>query len=215
MVGGTSGADGSIGNGLPRRQAIHRPAKAPPGAQAIKSCRRARRWPCGGVRLSGWRVWLGPGSEHGPGVGGADGVAHAMEEPLLRVIVLPAPAVVELDEMGTPALCEVAPFLRDLSERVRGFPFRHERPQRRRIRQAYGPVISRSRNPPVMLRTGCARIPHENTRRFAALARPENDTVAAGSFAVAPKTDPPGRGNPGGSQIGAGDRGGVSADRGC
>src|SRR5436305_50865 len=29
------------------------------------------------------------------------------------------------------------------------------------------------------------------------------------------KTDPPGRGNPGGSQIGAGDRGGVSADRGC
>jgi len=28
------------------------------------------------------------------------------------------------------------------------------------------------------------------------------------------KIDPPGRGNPGGSQIGAGDRGGVSADRG-
>src|SRR5262245_24608660 len=73
-----------------------RSSGALPAAEPLDSCRRARRWPCGRIR-SLWRFRLGLGGDHGPGIGGADGLSHAMEEALLRVIVLPAPAVVELD----------------------------------------------------------------------------------------------------------------------
>ena len=203
-----SAAAASNPTGPPRRHPEPKPVRVMPPCAAPGLAAR--------VRLSGWRVWLGPGSDHGPGLGGADGVAHAMEELLLRVIMLPAPAVVELDEMRAPALGEVAPFLRDLIERVRGLPFRHERPQRRQIRQAHGPVmfaITQSAS------DAAHRLCTDSTRKYPAICcfrrRPGTTRVAAGSFAVAPKTDPPGRGNPGGSQIGAGDRGGVSADRGC
>ena len=63
----------------------------------------------------------------------------------------------------------------------------------------------------------CTDSPPITRARYFPLSRgAERDTCDRNDRARWPKkTDPPGRGNPGGSQIGAGDRGGVSADRGC
>lgn len=55
-----------------------------------------------------------------PSLAQADGFAQAVEELLFAVIVLPAPAVVELEEVRASALGENAPFLRDLIECVGG-----------------------------------------------------------------------------------------------
>src|SRR5215470_12504309 len=54
-----------------------------------------------------------------------DRVAHAIDELLFVVIVLPASAVVELYEIGATTLGEVAPLLDDLIESLREMPCRH------------------------------------------------------------------------------------------
>jgi hypothetical protein len=55
-----------------------------------------------------------------PSLAQADGFAQAIEELLFAVIVLSAPAVVELEKVRASALGKHAPFLRDLVECVDG-----------------------------------------------------------------------------------------------
>ena len=45
----------------------------------------------------------------GPSLAQSDGLAHTMKELLLAVIMLPAPAVIELEKMCAPALGKGAP----------------------------------------------------------------------------------------------------------
>ena len=56
----------------------------------------------------------------GPSLAQSDGLAHAIKELLLAVIMLPASAVIELEKMCAPALGKGAPFLGDLVECMPG-----------------------------------------------------------------------------------------------
>src|SRR5262245_56625748 len=66
-------------------------------------------------------------SDIGPPLGQADCLTHAAEKLFLAVITLPAPAVVELDEVRAPGLREGAPFLRDAVESIGVGPCRRVR----------------------------------------------------------------------------------------
>ena len=61
----------------------------------------------------------------GPSLAQSDGFAHTIKELLLAVIMLPPPAVIELEKMCTPTFGEQAPFLGDLAECMPGEPCRH------------------------------------------------------------------------------------------
>src|SRR5262249_60738861 len=56
----------------------------------------------------------------GPSLAQSDGLAHAINKLLLAVIMLPAPAVIELEKMCAPALGKGAPLLSDLVECMPG-----------------------------------------------------------------------------------------------
>src|SRR5262249_6892817 len=56
----------------------------------------------------------------GPSLAQSDGLAHAIKELLLAVIMFPASAVVELEKMCASALGKGAPFLGDLVECMPG-----------------------------------------------------------------------------------------------
>src|SRR5215468_6562950 len=61
----------------------------------------------------------------GPSLPQSDGFAQTINELLLTVIVLPPPAVIELEKMCAPTFGEDAPFLGDLVECMPGEPCRH------------------------------------------------------------------------------------------
>jgi hypothetical protein len=61
----------------------------------------------------------------GPSLRQTNGVAHAIEELLFAVVVLPAPAVIELEKMRTTTFGEGAPFLGNRVERMRRPSCRH------------------------------------------------------------------------------------------
>src|SRR5262249_18428203 len=54
-----------------------------------------------------------------------DGLTQALGELLFAVVVPPAAALVELDEIGTAFIGERAPFQRNLLEHLHGMPCRH------------------------------------------------------------------------------------------
>src|SRR5262249_5154905 len=56
----------------------------------------------------------------GPSLAQSDGLAHTIKELPLAVIMLPAPAVIELEKMCAPTVGKGAPFLRDLVECMPG-----------------------------------------------------------------------------------------------
>src|SRR6266852_6660434 len=63
---------------------------------------------------------LGPRRNHGPALGDGDGLAHLNEELLIGVVMLPAPALVEIEMMVAPPLGDVSPFQRDAFPVSRG-----------------------------------------------------------------------------------------------
>ena len=111
-LGERSGAAGSIGNGAASGQAVLRQRRFAAGSGG----RAAGR---GGNGLLG-RGFLRRRRNLSPSLAHLDRVAHAIEELLLAVIMLPAPAVVQLEKMGLPTLGQGAPFVRDLVECMRG-----------------------------------------------------------------------------------------------
>ena len=60
-----------------------------------------------------------------PSLAQPKGLVQAHEELLFAVIVPPPPAAVEFEKIRASALGQVAPFLRDLLECMRRWPFRH------------------------------------------------------------------------------------------
>src|SRR3979490_1823398 len=71
-------------------------------------------------RLLGKDLVRGTRRDRGPALAGPDGFAQAQEELLLRVIALPASALIERDEIGFAPLCQGAPFQRALVGWMRG-----------------------------------------------------------------------------------------------
>src|SRR5712671_705170 len=61
----------------------------------------------------------------GPSLRQANGLTHAIEELFFAVVVLPAPAVIELEKMRTTTFGEGAPFLGDRVECMRRPSCRH------------------------------------------------------------------------------------------
>src|ERR1700730_8808462 len=97
------------------------------GRETVRSGRPYRRRPGGSSRRATGRFGgeagllredfvLGTRRDRGPALALLDGLAHAIEELRFGVIMLPAPAVVELDKMGAPTLGKRAPLLRDRIE---------------------------------------------------------------------------------------------------
>ena len=147
-----------------------------------------------------------------PSLAQPNGLAHAHEELLFAVIVPPPPAAMELEKMRAAALGQGAPFLRDLLECMRGLPFRHG--------EAVSDRCSRcgSCREHAQATTDCSLLSvvpdyAPNHRHIIVRFRGRQERVyrverrsgcrRAGQSARgmhAPKTDPPGRGNPGGSR---------------
>src|SRR5215470_6328168 len=61
----------------------------------------------------------------GPSLAQSDGFAHTIKKLLLAVIMLPPPAVIELEKMCAPTFGQEAPLLGDLVECMPGEPYRH------------------------------------------------------------------------------------------
>ena len=83
------------------------------------SSRGAGEYIADGLGCVGRDCGNGPRGNLGPALAHPDGLAQGIEKLLLAVIMLPAAAVEELDQMGAPALGKNAPFLRDLVECMR------------------------------------------------------------------------------------------------
>ena len=62
----------------------------------------------------------------GPSFACSNGFPHALQEFLLGVVTLPAPAMIKLDKVRAPLLRESAPLPCHFVECRRGEPFRHE-----------------------------------------------------------------------------------------
>src|SRR6516162_6256196 len=83
--------------------------------QGGNSGRRALS-PIGALSVLGRRVIRRRRRDLSPSLAQSDGLAHTIKELALAVIMLPAPAVIELEKMRAPAVGKGAPFLRDLVE---------------------------------------------------------------------------------------------------
>jgi len=75
--------------------------------------------PIGALSLLGRHFIRRRRRDLGPSLAQSDGLAHLKELPL-AVIMLPAPAVIELEKMCAPTVGKGAPFLRDLVECMPG-----------------------------------------------------------------------------------------------
>lgn len=126
----------------------------------------------------------GPRRDLGPSLAQLHGFAHAMEKLRFAVVMLPAPAAMEVEEMRASALGEKAPFLRNLVECVDGKRCRHEetvavRSSRRVI------VSSAARASNETSRTGTPRYSHDTPEsqgiiiRLPAEREPEPGTICA------------------------------------
>lgn len=91
-----------------------------------KAQRNSSRRPLRGAGRRRGDLARGRRRDLGPSLAQLDGFAHAMEKLRFTVVMLPAPAAMEVEEMRASALGEKAPFLRDLVECVGGKPCRHE-----------------------------------------------------------------------------------------
>ena len=141
----------------------------------------------------------------GPSLRQANSLTHAIEELLFAVVVLPAPAVIELEKMRTATLGEVAPFLGDRVECMRRHSCRHggagsQRSWRRGIvwsgtRTSNDRPLTGSLHPRHISESLDIIVLLRGTR--AGAAKPGGISLARGR---GQKTDPPGRGNPGGSR---------------
>src|ERR1700676_1292239 len=98
-----------------------RPYRRPPGGS---SCRATGGFG-GEAGLLREDFVLRTRRDRGPALAQMDGLAHAIEELPLRVIVLPAPALIKFYKMCTPTLGKRAPLLRDRIECLCGRPCRH------------------------------------------------------------------------------------------
>ena len=76
--------------------------------------------PIGALSLLGRHFIRRRRRDLGPSLAQSDGLAHTIKELPLAVIMLPAPAVIELEKMCAPTVGKGAPFLRDLVERMPG-----------------------------------------------------------------------------------------------
>src|SRR5438105_14924617 len=106
--------------------------------------------------------------------------------------MLPPAAAEQLDEMSAPAFGEAAPFLRGLVEYRRKSCRHRGAVPSSRTRRA---MISLSTRGNDTLITELAE--HESTRTIVARSRKK---ASAAELSRANKTDPPGRGKPGGSR---------------
>ena len=144
----------------------------------------------------------------GPSLREANGLAHAIEELVFAVVMLPAPAGIELQEMRASTLGEDAPFLGNRVKCMRRHSCRHggagSQCSWRRGTVSFATRTSNDR--PL---TGSLHPRHisESLGIIAVLrgtragAEGGRDSLVAGEAQrVGPKTDPPGRGNPGGSR---------------
>src|SRR5262249_60438576 len=117
---------GTIGNGVAGRKrpqittydvGLARDAMAQPPEGDNSSRRAVGR--IGGLGVLG-RHFIRRRRDLGPSLAQSNGLAHAIKELLLAVIMLPASAVIELEKMCAPALGKGAPFLGDLVECMPG-----------------------------------------------------------------------------------------------
>ena len=76
--------------------------------------------PIGALSLLGRHFIRRRRRDLGPSLAQSDGLAHTIKELPLAVIMLPAPAVIELEKMCAPTVGKGAPFLRDLVECMPG-----------------------------------------------------------------------------------------------
>ena len=146
-----------------------------------------------------------------PSLAQPNGLVHAHEELLFAVIAPPPPAAVELKKMRAAAICQGAPFLRDLLECMRGLPFRHGEACIGSRFTMWDRVGSTRKQ---RLTAHCyplSRITHRITADIIVRFRGrqgefrQNGVQASAQASprggcMPPKTDPPGRGNPGGSR---------------
>jgi hypothetical protein len=72
--------------------------------------------PIGALSVLGRRVIRRRRRDLGPSLAQSDGLAHTIKELPLAVVMLPAPAVIELEKMCAPTVGKGAPFLGDLVE---------------------------------------------------------------------------------------------------
>src|SRR5262245_31570899 len=148
----------------------------------------------------------------GPSRAQADGFAQTVEELRLTVVVKPpAPAPTQLEEMRAPALGESAPLLRDLLECMGRQPCRHGESVDARSTPPGGRVVDgtlKQRRADNGLCQDCTPESRENDSSFRAGARGKAGAIRFSTGEKpgrrrdggGPKTDPPGRGNPGGSR---------------
>ena len=158
-----------------------------------------------GCNFIQWRRDLGPPLRD------ANGLAHAIEEFFFAVVALPAAAGMELEKMRAAPLGKVAPFLGYCVECMRRLSCRHRGAESKRSWLG-GIVWSETRTSNDRPLTGSLHTRHvsesfdiiillRGTRAGAGRVGDDFGCAWGKERPVAgpPKTDPPGRGNPGGS----------------
>src|ERR671936_1789926 len=150
--------------------------------------------------------------DFGPPLRDENGFTHATEELLFVVVVLPAAASIEFKKMRAAPLGEVAPFLGDRVECMRRHSCRHggagsQRSWRRGIvwsgtRTSNDRPLTGSLHPRHISESLDIIILLRGTRAGAASVGDGFGLLVSEERApcCTPKTDPPGRGNPGGSR---------------
>ena len=108
----------------------------------------------------------------GPSRTQADGFAQMVEESRFTVIVPPAPAATQLEEMGASALGKSAPLLRDLIECMGRRRCRHGEALGGRSSRPDGRVVRWHAEATTGQTMGCARTAHPNHERIIIRFRP-------------------------------------------